>query len=537
MIRSVDKRLRILQLALLAFALGATAHLFYYSLTFEGGLTLFSQQVLNSLTMGGIYALIAVGYTMVYGIIQLINFAHGEIYMMGAFLGITFIGMGVPFLPAMAFAMFGCAVIGMAIDQIAYRPLRHAPRLAALITAIGMSLFLQNLAMMIWGASVYPFPDLKPEYTITITGPTWSVDQLKESAVAPFEQHMAQVQKREFAGVPFLQGWSSTRANLDESESAFAAITDPEARAKALQDLRTLRKRYKEVESAIPVIKGWEVLNVAATLEEGAQAIIHIRFRGGTKENHAFGLLNDWRNWARLQRPEGISRSNRAEISFEKSTHIFQKDLAAWIWTAPEGDVAAKPRVQIPVKVIFILFASFLLMIFLNAIVQYTRIGKAMRACAQDKTTAALMGVNVNRVIVVTFMLGSAMAAVAGILYGMYLGSGVYFRMGYFAGVLAFAAAVLGGIGNLKGAMLGGLLLGFVQGMSKAYVTEWMSHWLVRMGKRLQIPENWPDWTGPLSQSYEVNASYDYALAFSILILVILIRPTGLLGKPPADRA
>src|SRR5690606_5532582 len=177
------------------------------------------------------------------------------------------------------------------------------------------------------------------------------------------------------------------------------------------------------------------------------------------------------------QRPEGISRTNRAEISFEKATHVFQKDVVAWLWAPPADQPDSGPRVQIPVKVLFILGASFLLMAFLNGIVQYTRIGKAMRACAQDKTTAALMGVNVNRVIVVTFMLGSAMAAVAGILYGLYLGSGIYFRMGYFAGVLAFAAAVLGGIGNLKGAMLGGLLLGFVQGISKAYVTEWLTSW------------------------------------------------------------
>ncbi|GAB4324372.1 MAG: hypothetical protein Kow0059_19920 [Candidatus Sumerlaeia bacterium] len=557
MTRPVDKRLRALQIALAVFAITAAGHLFYYSLGFEGGLTLFAQQLLNALTMGGIYALIAVGYTMVYGIIQLINFAHGEIYMMGAFLGITFIGMGVPFLPAMAMAMAGCALMGMAIDQIAYRPLRRAPRLAAFITAIGMSLFLQNLAMMIWGASVYPFPDLRPEYTISITAPGWTPDQLRDITLAPFERYMAQVQRRDFAGVPFLKAFETTKQSYDDAREALQAESDPEARARRMLEVRTMRRRFKEVLNAIPVIKSWQISPIEHTAG-AARAAIRIRFRIGTKENDAFGLLNDWRGWARTQRPEGLDRSHRLEIGFDKATHVFQKDALTLLGLVREAGIAengedgARPaaasmgsdsssartlRVQIPVKVIFILAASIVLMVFLNSIVQYTKIGKAMRACAQDKATAALMGVNVNRVIVLTFMLGSAMAAVAGILYGLYLGSGIYFRMGYFAGVLAFAAAVLGGIGNLKGAMLGGLLLGFVQGISKAYITEWLSDLLAGLGRWLGVPERWPQWTGPLSSVYNVNASYDYALAFTILILVILIRPTGLLGKPPADRA
>jgi branched-chain amino acid transport system permease protein len=127
---------------------------------------LFLQQLVNGLTLGGIYAMIAVGYTMIYGVIQLINFAHGEIYMFGAFFAVTFItALGFPFYLAFILSMACCAVCGMLLDTIAYRPLRGYPRLAALITAIGMSIFLQNLAMIIWGSRPIPFPQSAvPEY-------------------------------------------------------------------------------------------------------------------------------------------------------------------------------------------------------------------------------------------------------------------------------------------------------------------------------------------------------------------------------------
>ena len=120
---------------------------------------MFLQQLVNGLVIGGIYAMIAVGYTMIYGVIQLINFAHGEIYMLGAFFAVTFISvLGLPFYAAFPLAMACCAVCGVLLDIFAYRPLRQSPRLAALITAIGMSIFLQNLAMVIWGSRPKPFP-------------------------------------------------------------------------------------------------------------------------------------------------------------------------------------------------------------------------------------------------------------------------------------------------------------------------------------------------------------------------------------------
>ena len=120
---------------------------------------MFLQQLVNGLTIGGIYAMIAVGYTMIYGVVQLINFAHGEIYMLGAFFAVTFISvLGFPFYVAFPLAMVCCAICGVLLDIVAYRPLRQSPRLAALITAIGMSIFLQNLAMVIWGSRPNPFP-------------------------------------------------------------------------------------------------------------------------------------------------------------------------------------------------------------------------------------------------------------------------------------------------------------------------------------------------------------------------------------------
>jgi branched-chain amino acid transport system permease protein len=128
--------------------------------------SLFLQQLVNGITLGGVYALIAVGYTMVYGVIQLINFAHGEIYMLGAFLAYTLVAVvGMPFFPAFILTLMICAVLGVVLDFVAYRPLRKAPRLAALITAIGMSIFLQNMAMLIWGSQIKSYPrDLLPAF-------------------------------------------------------------------------------------------------------------------------------------------------------------------------------------------------------------------------------------------------------------------------------------------------------------------------------------------------------------------------------------
>ena len=289
---------------------------------------MFLQQVFNGLTIGGVYALIAVGYTMIYGVIQQINFAHGEIYALGAFFAFTFITyLGLPFYLAFLLSMACCAVCGMLLDIVAYRPLRQAPRLAALITAIGMSIFLQNLIMIIWGSRPMPFPQ---------------------------------------AAVP---------AYFNQTALAF------------------------------------------------------------------LGVKLSW----------------------------FQ---------------------------LFIYAITVVMMIGLNLIIKKTNYGKAMRAVAQNKTMAALAGINVNRVITLTFALAGAMGAAAGILVGAYYNT-IYPTMGYLAGVKAFAAAVLGGIGSVPGAMLGGIVLGVAEALGAGY----------------------------LSSLYRDGISY------AVMILVIVFIPAGFFGK------
>ncbi len=291
------------------------------------------QQIINGLTLGVIYALIAVGYTMVYGVIQLINFAHGEIYMLGAFFSTFYITtLGAPFYLAIIMAMVTCSIIGVIIEIVAYRPLRKAHRLAALITAIGMSIFLQNLALIIWGSRPRPFTqEAVPAY-------------LKETAIT-------------------------------------------------------------------------------------------------------FG-----------------------EVSL------------SWLH-------------------LFIFAVTLSMMIGLYLIINRTKTGTAMRALAQNRVCAQLMGINVNRVIAFTFALGSAMGAVAGVLVAVYYNA-MYPTMGYVAGVKAFAAAVLGGIGSVPGAMVGGLVLGVAEALGAGYV----------------------------------SSLYRDGVAYAVLIAVIIFRPSGILGKSMIEK-
>ena len=374
------------------------------------------EYLILGLSIGGAYALIAVGYTMVYGIIQLINFAHGEIFMFGAFctfalisptaarqslemalfLWVVFMVVGnfaaglrlralplrlvlvtgcasalaagfyflclrhVSFYLAVPISMVVTACLGVAIDRMAYAPLRHAPRLAPLITAIGMSLFLSNIMMVVWGARTRAYP-----------------------------------------------------------------------------------------EDYIP-----RILTVPA------------RVRG-----------------------EWFSADMRASMTWmELLTE--RHEIRLW------GDQV----VSILTASIFV--TSITLMLLLNLVIHHTKLGRAMRACAEDKTVAALMGVNVDRTIAATFAIGSALAAVGGTLYALNYRS-LKPTMGYWAGVVAFAAAVLGGIGNVTGAMIGG----FVIGVAAAFAT-------------------------PLGVSNWANG-----VAFAIMIAVIIFRPSGILGKAPAKRA
>lgn len=284
---------------------------------------MFFQQLVNGLTAGSMYALIALGYTMVYGILKIINFAHGDIFMIGSFVGlilVTQFHMG--FIPSMLISMIIVAIIGVVVERIAYRPLRNSTKLAPLLSALGVSIFLQNFAQLVWGTQTRSFP---PSF----------------------------------------------------------------------------------------IIKTFNIGNVALSS---------------------------------LQ--------------------------------------------------IYALMVAILLMVGLHLFVHKTKIGVAMRATSHSINTARLMGINVDNIISVTFGIGSALAAASGILVGLYYDA-VYPVMGYTAGLKAFTAAVLGGIGSIPGAMLGGLLLGVVENLGAAYLS---------MG-------------------------YRDAIAFGLLIIILLIKPTGLLGK------
>jgi branched-chain amino acid transport system permease protein len=296
-----------------------------------------AQQLINGLTLGSVYALIALGYTMVYGIMELINFAHGEIYMIGSFVGMfCYVVFGVPFPLAFLAAMASSSLLGITVERIAYRPLRRSPRIAMLISAIGVSILLQNLGIRFWGPQARPFP-----------------------------------------------------------------------------------------------------------------------------------------------RPFTVSIYRLAEVTSEGSTFAL----------------------QISSMQLFIMLISVLLMIGLTFLVQKTKIGKAMRATAQDKETASLMGVNINHVISFTFAIGSALGGAAGVLIGIYFNS-VFPTMGVMPGLKGFVAAVLGGIGYIPGAMVGGLVLGLLEVLGAAYI----------------------------------SSALKDAIAFSILIVILILKPTGLLGRKVQEK-
>jgi branched-chain amino acid transport system permease protein len=297
----------------------------------------FVQQLVNGVTLGSVYALIALGYSMVYGILKLLNFAHGEVYMMGAFIGyFVLIGLGGAASPIVPVAlviilmflagMLGAGILGIVIERFAYRPLRNAPRIAPLISAIGVSFFLQASALLLFTAQfrTYNTPEL----------------------------------------IPFSVG-----------------------------------------------------------IEVGPLRISLVR--------------------------------------------------------------------------ILVIVSAIALMVALWLLVNRTRLGKAMRATSYDREAAAMMGIDVDRVIVATFFIGSVLAGAAGVMVGLVFGR-VFHFMGFVAGLKGFTAAVIGGIGNIPGAMLGGLLIGLAEAFSAAYI----------------------------------SSTFQNLIVFGILITVMLVRPSGLLGSP-----
>ena len=286
---------------------------------------------LGGLTRGSIYALIALGYTMVYGIIQLINFAHGEVYMIGAFTALivasvlTMLGwneIAILFIASVVAVVYSMAY-GYTLEKVAYKPLRHAPRLSALISAIGMSLFLQNYVLLAQTSDFMPFPSLIPDLEIL--------------------------------------------------------------------------------------------------------------------------------------------------------------EPIAYLISTPE---------------VIIILTTSIVMVLLTFLIKFTRVGKAMRATAQDREMAMLVGVDVNRVISITFIVGSATAAIGGVLIASHIGQ-INFYIGFIAGIKAFVAAVLGGIGSMPGAVLGSLVLG----LSESFFTGF------------------------------VSSDYEDVFAFIILVVILIFRPAGILGR------
>jgi branched-chain amino acid transport system permease protein len=307
---------------------------------------IFLQQIVNGLVLGSMYALIALGYTMVYGVLNLINFAHGEVLMIGAMAGLTILKMvnnlapGLPGIVKLMIAIVGaipvCVLVNILIERVAYRRLRNAPRLAPLITAIGISILLQTIAMMVWGRNPLPFPQVMPSESLNLMG---------------------------------------------------ALIT--------------------------------------------------------------------------------------------------------------------------PTQVMLLVLAA-VCMVALVLLVEKTKMGRAMRATAENPRIAGLMGVDANRVIVVTFAVGATLAAVAGVMWGANYSS-AQFAMGFVPGLKAFSAAVLGGIGNIYGAMLGGILLGLIESLGAGYI-------------------------GDLTGGF-LGSNYQDIFAFIVLIIVLTLRPSGLMGERVADRA
>ena len=305
---------------------------------------IFLQQIINGLVLGSIYALVALGYTMVYGILGLINFAHGDIVMVGALVALSvaqaLAASGLPvsviLVLSAAAAIVVCVALGVTIERVAYRPLRRAPRLAPLITAIGISILLQYSAALIWSKQYISMPELFKNELYAVGG---------------------------------------------------AQFTD-------------------------------------------LQAFIFV---------------------------------------------LACAVMAGLLW-----------------------------------FIKSSRIGKAMRATEQNPEVAGLMGVDTNRIISFTFLLGSAIGAVAGVMVVLYYGLGHYF-MGFMLGLKAFTAAVLGGIGNVAGAMLGGLLLGIIESLASGYIG---------------------DLTGGV-----LGSNYRDIFAFLVLVMVLVLRPSGLMGQHTGDRA
>jgi branched-chain amino acid transport system permease protein len=435
----------------------------------------FFQQLVNGLTLGSLYALIAVGYTVVYGIVQLINFAHGEVFMIGAFGALTtyllFFNGETAFwiLPIMIIgAMIASVGTAVAMERVAYRPLRNAPRLAPLITAIGISVFLQEFVRLFYER------------------PGWTVGAMAALAL----------------GIAYYVGVRLTDVPLNHPVTKWrdrAPLLVAAAVALGVWIAVRLADRDVSFLLTLGVLVGGLVLGAGAGL--------------------LVAQLTVGRDRATAMLRSVVAVAISAAVLLELAWLAFEKLIASIDWPSakqripfPQIDVVTGNAltiggVTIQRSAIFTILALAICAVLLWYFINRTRLGRGMLAVSQDPDTARLMGINVDRIIVVAFALGAVLAAVAGVSQGLQ-NSNIDFRMGFLAGLKAFTAAVLGGIGNIQGAVVGGLVLGVVEAMATQYI---------------------PGQFG--------GGSWKDVWAFMILILVLVFRPQGLLGARVVDRA
>jgi branched-chain amino acid transport system permease protein len=435
----------------------------------------FFQQLVNGLTLGSLYALIAVGYTVVYGIVQLINFAHGEVFMIGAFGALTtyllFFNGETAFwiLPIMIIgAMIASVATAVAMERVAYRPLRNAPRLAPLITAIGISVFLQEFVRLFYEV------------------PGWTVVAMAALAL----------------GIAYYVGVRLTDVPLNHPVTKWrdrAPLLVAAAVALGVWIAVRLADRDVSFLLTLGVLVGGLILGAGAGL--------------------LVAQLTAGRDRATAMLRPVVAVAISAAVLLELAWLVFKKLIASIDWPSakqripfPQIDVVTGNAltiggVTIQRSAVFTILALAVCAVLLWYFINRTRLGRGMLAVSQDPDTARLMGINVDRIIVVAFALGAVLAAVAGVSQGLQ-NSNIDFRMGFLAGLKAFTAAVLGGIGNIQGAVVGGLVLGVVEAMATQYI---------------------PGQFG--------GGSWKDVWAFMILILVLVFRPQGLLGARVVDRA
>ena len=435
----------------------------------------FTDLLFKGIVLGGVYALIALGYTMVYGVIQLINFAHGEIYMLGAYFGYFFLRIfienlylarGMPlflvFILAMICAMALCSICGVFMEKFAYLPLRKSTRIAALITAVGMSFFLQNFGLIVFTPNPRSFaPNTFAVYMVEVSeNPEFTSPQRKRL----FQESRIEI--------PYTSGaYVRVRVKTPSGNSGWSEpVYLP---ADGVHTIGPFADYASTPQSEVPAPAG---IVVARDMAKNTISI----------------------NWSETPK----AYRDLAAIVTDKTVFV-PLDFGIGAARSEEGGSRRFGFNAAPIHLL-ILVTTAVTLLMLWWLINKTRFGVAMRAVSFDKDATRLMGIDTDGVISLTFALGSALAAVAGCLVGLYL-IRIDPLMGVLPGIKAFVAAVVGGIGSIPGAAAGGLIMGVSETLVKGYI---------------------PSRISPLAD----------AVAFAFLIVVLLVKPTGLFGKTVKEK-